>query len=291
MVMEFRMKRISLIIVLIIAGSFIFSQGFKDAFNPKRNKGAVFKYTKEEFYKYVNSNISIDQRDYSKYYNFHTKMELKIDTNGNVRSLDFIDFVYDSDYTSLELFVSANNNNTETFKYVKEEIKRIVYSTSGLWLPKLKKDKKEVSLIHLRLSVDSKSVFNLIEYPYSDSLKNAISAGLNSSEQVLSDATRGVSYSNQYLIEATRKIYVKRPIYSEDYKFNLAKVYMTQNKTDFSEKYLIELVKNSKRAEFYVLLGDCSQELSKKQEACKNWATAFQLGDKTVKDKLVKNCN
>ena len=122
-------------------------------------------------------------------------------------------------------------------------------------------------------------------------MKNLIESGINKKEQVVGDATKGICFSDRYLIEGTNKILLKRSKYSEDYKFGVAKAYMNGDKTDFSEKYLLELVRGSKRPEFYVLLGDCSQVLSKKQEACKNWATAYQLGDKSVKDKLLKNCN
>jgi hypothetical protein len=162
------MKGIWCILFLIssIDDSKLISQ--TDPFNKNRTKGAVFKYEKIDF---DNLFFTLYQRNpdtYSGgngYFKIESKMILFIDSIGKVKNIVFKVFVFESYYTSDNPYEKVVYDKNRIYDTVKSEIRRVIYSTNGLWLPKLIDNKQVGSSIMISMKFKNSDLFHYVDDP------------------------------------------------------------------------------------------------------------------------------
>ncbi len=211
-------------------------------FGKNREKGAIFKYEKKDFDSMFFSIFQRNPHTYSGDFNIESKMVISIDSIGNVKEIVFKLFVFESYYTSDNMFERTIYNKGKIYADVKSELRRVLYTTNGLWLPKLDGNKTQTSSILLNMKFKSSDLFQLIENPETDVFyQNVIANNLALSDSLPVNIEK--KCKNYVDSLKTNKVSWRIEVdnYSNNFVLQNANNYLLEKKYDLAKAYFMEL--------------------------------------------------
>lgn len=242
------MKKTSYILIIVF---FLFCFQLYCQANPfsgRREKGAVFKYDRKDFNELFFYVYERNPLTYLSYFNINSKMTVSIDSIGNLSDVTFKKFVFESSYTEDNQYERTIYNKGKIFAAVKAELRRTMYATNGLWLPKLIDGKPISSIVEIEMNFKSSDLFKTIENPDASTYFNIIKENdISLTEQMLKKweekcklYTDSISTSKGlWAIETSnysnRNNLQKASNYLNGKKYDIAKVYFTELDRRFPE--------------------------------------------------------